>query len=126
MEDIHSTLEEIKRKIADDQIHDLPKKDLLRYLSALCYKTAAHSFNPNQFPQVCETIRLQLLQKFIEETDEKNTKLQIIVVLVSIMALVCTAAQVYIALKTPSVCTVIQQKEKLPQELKPIVTPARK
>jgi len=124
---IQEELDELRQIVSNDKIGDLTTAQLERYTNALCFSRASDYFSATQFSQVCETIRLLLFKKYIEATDKKNTLLQYLVIAVSIMALVCTIAQVYISISSISVKQVVVQEQKMQKQISaPTSTPILK
>lgn len=79
---------------------------LERYAAILCYSQAFTFFGDRQFPQICETVRVQLLrahigelQKHITSLDAKNTTLSWLVVVLTVASLLGSTAQLWFAYK---------------------------
>lgn len=87
-------------------VSTLPLPQLERFAVVLCHKNAFAFFGNNQFPQICETIRLHLLrahvdalQAHITSLNRKNTTLQILVILLATASLLSSALQIYLQLR---------------------------
>ena len=86
-------------------ISTLPKVKLERFAVILCHKNAFAFFGNNQFPQICETVRLQLLrahmdalQGHITDLNRKNTMVQILVIVLAAASLLSSGVQIYLQL----------------------------
>jgi hypothetical protein len=95
----------IRESLESGAISTLPKARLEHFAVVLCHKNAFGFFGNNQFPQICETVRLHLLrahmdalQKHITDLNKKNTVLQILVIALAAAALMTSAAQIYLQL----------------------------
>jgi hypothetical protein len=73
-------LQEIKRLIVSGEIVNTSKVKLERYMSLLCSREAYNVLGDKEYPQICETVRLLLFTKYINETNtllgENNTVLK--------------------------------------------------
>lgn len=86
---------------------------LNKFASSLCHSEAYIAFGANEFPQICETVRFHLLRSHIEtlqnhvvdlhghitNLNNSNSKLQKLVVALTIASLIGTGAQVWFAAK---------------------------
>lgn len=86
-------------------ISTLPKAQLERFAVVLCHKHAFAFFGNNQFPQICETVRLHLLrahmealQAHITDLNNKNTIVQVLVILLAAASLLSSSIQICLQL----------------------------
>lgn len=56
-------------------ISTLPKAELEQFTVVLCHKNAFAFFGNNQFPQICETVRLHLLRAHMDTLQKHITDL---------------------------------------------------
>ena len=113
MSDDSNILSELKGSINSGTIAKLPAKRIEEFSAALCRSKAFTHFGSNQYPQICETIRTHLLRAHIEtlqshvtelhdhitNLNDSNTKLQKLVVVLTVASLIGTGAQVWFAAK---------------------------
>lgn len=79
---------------------------LERFAVVLCHPHAFSFFGNNQFPQICETVRLHLLrthidtlQSHITELNAKNSTIQKWVIALATAALISTVIQTAVAIR---------------------------
>jgi hypothetical protein len=91
--------------VNSEAISTLPKAQLERFAVILCHKHAFTFFGNNQFPQICETVRLHLLrahmdalQAHITDLNRKNTMLQVLVIFLAAASLLSSGVQIYLQL----------------------------
>lgn len=107
MNKITEIFEQLKEDIHSGKINDAKKDTLSKYASALCHSQAFSFFGNNQYPQICELVRTNLLrshidslQSHITDLDSKNTFLQKLVIALAGAALLGTAVQIFITLRS--------------------------
>lgn len=128
-------LERLKTEAWSGALGKASAETLNDYATALCAPQAFTVFTSNEFPQISETVRMHLLRIHVESLqshvvelhdhitnlNESNSKLQKLVVALTIAALIGTCVQVWFAVKadkTPedkSSATVFQQQKPSPQ-----------
>jgi hypothetical protein len=108
-----SDLDSVRESINSGAIADLPAKRLEEFSVFLCKSQAFSHFGASEFPQICETVRTHLLRAHIETLqghvtelhdhittlNDSNTKLQKLVVVLTVASLIGTGAQVWFAAK---------------------------
>ena len=110
MEDIEATLDQLKSDALSGEINNIEKDRLSIYASILCHKYAFSFFGNNQYPQICELVRTNLLRSHIEslqshitDLDKKNTSLQKWVIALASAALLGTVTQIVITFKSSQI-----------------------
>jgi hypothetical protein len=84
---------------------DASKDQLEKYAVLLSKQNACDiccSTDQNQFPQLCETIRMLLFKKYVEANDRKNSFLQCIVIILMVLTIFMAGIQCYVMLKPNS------------------------
>ena len=91
-------IQELVERINQGNLGTASKSDLHRYSIALTRPNAYASFSAQQFPQVCESVRLLLSDAIANEANSANRRISIFVVLISLAALIGTCIQAFIAI----------------------------
>lgn len=120
---IQEELEQLSQIASANRLSELSKSDIERYSDVLCFAQAYQHFSPQQFTQVCETIRLLLLKKYTEDVDKQNAemqasnlalqeqnvdlqrqnvKLQCFVIVLMVVTILTAAIQIFVTLKPNS------------------------
>jgi len=104
------TLNRLKKEAFAGGLAKASKAELEQYAAALCFSQAFSFFGAQQFPQICETVRIHLLRAHIESLqahitalDEKNTRLQHLVILLAAVAVISSGFQIYIQISPRSI-----------------------
>lgn len=95
----------VRDSINSGSVSTLSKAELERFAVILCHQHAFAFFGNNQFPQICETVRLHLLrahmdalQAHITDLNKKNTTLQILIIVLAAVAVLSSGVQIYLQL----------------------------
>jgi len=110
---ISDDLDDVRESINSGAIARFPIARLEHFAAIICRPQASSHFGASQFPQICETVRTHLLRAHIEtlqghvtelhdhitNLNESNTKLQKLVVVLTVASLIGTGAQVWFAAK---------------------------
>lgn len=105
------TLERLQQETVVNGLSKASKNALEEYSAALCHSQAYSMFSVNQFAQISETVRTNLLRSHIESLqshvvelhnhitnlNDSNTKLQKLVVVLTVASLIGTGVQVWYA-----------------------------
>lgn len=106
-------LHELDVAVKTGKISESSTSDLNKFAAALCHSQAYSAFGDHEFHQICETVRTHLLRAHIEtlqghvtelhdhitNLNGSNTKLQKLVVVLTVASLIGTGAQVWFAAK---------------------------
>jgi hypothetical protein len=125
-------LERLQREAFSGALGKADATTLEEYAAALCHSQAFTVFGERQFAQVSETVRVHLLRAHIESLQDhvgelhdhitnlngSNTKLQKLVVVLTVASLIGTAAQVWFAAKADK-----SPEEKSPTTASQLQTP---
>lgn len=76
MERPQDVLDELRQLVAANEINNLSRQKLERYVAVLSLSQAESYFEASQFRQVCETLRTTLAIKKSEEADAENNKVK--------------------------------------------------
>ena len=104
-------LARLQQETVVNGLSSVSKTELEEYSAALCHSQAYSMFGSHQFAQISETVRTNLLRAHIESLQshvvelhdhitmlsDSNTKLQKLVVVLTIASLIGTLAQVWYA-----------------------------
>jgi hypothetical protein len=91
-------LPELRRLITSGEIINASKEDLEKYIPLLCSQEAYNGLGDKEHPQICETVRLLLFKKYIENLNRRNTFIQYIIIFLVILTIIVGGIQIYIAL----------------------------
>lgn len=101
-----NTLSTLKHSINNGTIYGASIDELKRYNSALCHSQAYTFFGNHQFPRICKTIDVMLInahvdlfQKHITELNLQNTKTQRYFLALTIASLASSFLTYYFNLK---------------------------
>lgn len=89
---------DIQVSINSHEIFSLSRKDLERFVMALSTSDAHSHFNQNEFPAICETIRMALSLRVSEDSNFQAKRESRIALIISVFALVAGITQAGIAL----------------------------
>lgn len=110
-------MHKMKRDAVTGGLVNASMQDLTEYSAALCSPHAYSHLNVHEFPQIAETVRINLLRAHIQslqehvvalhdhitDLDTKNTTLQKLVVALTVASLIGTGAQVWYAAKADKI-----------------------
>lgn len=116
-------LQELQRLISSGEIINSSKEDLEKYIPILCTREAYDALGDKPFPQVCETTRLLLFKKYLEDINKRNTFVQYIIIALMVLTIVVGGVQIYVAL-SPKQPTVAMQPETPKTESSPMIQKA--
>jgi len=121
----------VRDSVNSGAISNASKAQLERFAVVLCHPHAFSFFGNNQFPQICETVRLHLLRAHIEtlqghitDLNAKNTTIQKWVIALAVAALVSTVIQAAVAIRAEVRATLQSGSIAGPQKQSAPATPA--
>lgn len=93
MKDLKTTFEELNSRVNSGTLPACTLTELQRFCNALCWSQAYSYFGAQQYTQVCETVRLILLQKHLAAIEARSNRYQWLVIVLAIAALLTSVLQ---------------------------------
>lgn len=120
------TLMQLQRDASSGALAKASTETLEEYAAALCNSNAYATMGKDEFPQICETVRIHLLrahinslQRHITDLNAKNSLTQYLVIALTLASLIGTAVQVWYAVKA-DVISATEAKPIAAQQQQPI------
>ena len=73
-------------------------EELQRFSRALCSFEASPHGPASQFPQICETVRLLLLQKHLESLEARSSRYEGLIIALAVASLIASIVQIWVAI----------------------------
>lgn len=94
--------QEIRQAIESGAIDSLNATQLAKYVRWLTQPAIGSHFSGNEYPQVCETVRLHMLRALIEGFEQRGKSMQYWVIALAVAALLTSVVQTWVALRAES------------------------
>jgi hypothetical protein len=111
MNNISSVLDLLRQQANRDGLASASTAELERYATALCFSQAFSHFGAQEYPQLCETVRVHLLRahignlqshvvelhNHITDLNKKNALTQKLVIVLTVVSVIGSAIQIWYA-----------------------------
>lgn len=101
-EELAAQSQEIRQAIEAGTLDSLDAIQLAKYVRWLTQPAIGGHFAGNEYPQVCETVRLHMLRALIDGFEKRGKAMQYWVIALAVAALLTSVVQTWVALRPES------------------------